>query len=181
MIQHWNVGLPMHMGLMRARIAHLEAENLRLQQEKNCHAEQIVDLGKENTKLIKKIAIREAEALNLEKECAVCKQDNANLREQIRYDALEFEHRVSELATCKISHLEVGNLPPSANEHMIKSRFGQYGFIESVTFRGFGCNRIAEVKFEYEEDARSALSWSGNWGINLKSQRLSVKAVFDTE
>ena len=167
MAQHCDASVSVHMGLMKESIASLQAENVVLQQEKST------------------LGIREAQAVNkilyLETELSVCRQDNDDLREQIRCNDLKIEDRASELASSDISHLEVGNLSPCANEQMIRSIFGQSGYVESVTFRGSGSNRVAEVEFEYEEDARDALYRSATWGLNLKSQTLSVKAVFDTD
>ena len=146
--------MPMHIALTVEKISDLERENERLRLTG------------------RKIA-------NLEKENARLKQANAILTEQVQSKDLDLERKISEMAVASIDHLEVGNLPSGTNEQMMKSVFGQFGTVDSVTFRGRGTRRIAEIEFLCSGDARDALSRNLERGIKLKSQQLSVKAVFD--
>lgn len=142
------------------RYAGCNAEMSRKEMAEHCNADNIP----------MHMALTVARIVDLEEE---------NSRLKVLVTMLEdSECRVSGLELTPTS-LEVGNLPPCTNEQMMKSIFGQNGPVECVTFKGYGEHRTAEIEFVCKGDAIKAISRSVERGINLKSQRLIVKAVFN--
>ena len=129
------------------------------------------------------LALTVEKIANLEKENTHLKEANleAEKKRSLREQILKFQIPKQKREVPSISYLEVGNLPPGTNTHMIKSLFGQYGTVNDVTFKGYGKWRTAEVVYACDEDDINALSRFVYKGIKLKSQQLSMKAVFDNE
>ena len=161
--------MPMHLALAMEKIVNLEAENTRLKTNVKDMAQITQDIAHLKEQTI-------TENTNL-------KEANDILTEQLRSKDLDLERKISEIAVASINHLEVGNLPFGTDEQMIKSLFGQYGKVDSITFREYEGDGTwytrAEVKYLWGGDAKSALSQYLERGIKLKSQQLSVKPVFD--
>lgn len=97
--------------------------------------------------------------------------ENASLKAQLR-----FQERVKWSSALKsIRYLKVTNLPPTVNKQMLKCVFGQHGSVEDIQLHG---HHTAEVKYEDEESAETALSHSKENGIKLKSFQLTIDPVY---
>ena len=103
-------------------------------------------------------------------------EKNASLRQKL--EMTEATLAASSSTLPPIKYLRITNLPPSANEQMLKSIFGQHGPVEDVTMDYYS----ADVYYFDENSAQRALSRSLKpGGINLKSFRLSVNPVYIEE
>ena len=107
------------------------------------------------------------------KENSELKQENLRLKEEIMQKCSDKGPLSS------VKHLLVTNIPQGANKHMVKSVFGQHGFVEEVKMHRH--HAAAEVTYEDSASAQAALNYSVVKGINLRYSQLKVSPVYLTD